>query len=138
MGSIGQRTDMSRCDSSFLSRFCVLATLATCVTSSNLQAASGDKLYHFERQVRPLLIEKCGDCHGRGGDVIKECLYCDGAGIVTKSKHYTGVTMQTTNPCPMCHGRGKMFSGMCGNCHGNGKVEEVILYNLNISKIKNG
>ena len=75
----------------------------------------------------------CTDCNGQGGDVAKDCLRCDGSGNVRQTKQYSGITMQTTQPCPMCTGRGKLFSGVCHSCYGNGKVEKDIIYKLNLS-----
>ena len=86
----------------------------------------------LSKKVRIKTTVDCSDCNGQGGDMARQCMYCDGIGTVRSTKQYSGVTMQTTQPCPMCSGRGRLFAGICQSCHGKGKLEKSTLYKMNI------
>lgn len=73
----------------------------------------------------------CGHCHGTGakdGTAFKTCATCHGTGTVTRIQQTFLGQMQSTSPCPDCHGEGKIISDPCTYCHGEGveRKEEII------------
>src|SRR6185437_14474428 len=73
----------------------------------------------------------CKECRGTGaakGSGFNTCNTCHGSGYVTRvQKTFIG-QIQSTAPCPTCHGEGKIITDKCKVCHGQGIVssEEVI------------
>ncbi|HET7175192.1 MAG TPA: molecular chaperone DnaJ [Gammaproteobacteria bacterium] len=68
-------------------------------------------------------LASCGVCHGSGakkGTEAQTCTTCGGRGQVRMQQGFFTVQQ----PCPRCHGRGKIISDPCTNCHGQGRVEE--------------
>lgn len=73
----------------------------------------------------------CEHCHGTGakdGTAFKTCTTCHGTGTVTRIQQTFLGQMQSTSPCPDCHGEGKIISDPCTYCHGEGveRKEEII------------
>ncbi|HEV2112230.1 MAG TPA: molecular chaperone DnaJ [Gammaproteobacteria bacterium] len=70
----------------------------------------------------PALVA-CEVCHGSGakkGSEAKTCTTCAGRGQVRMQQGFFTVQQ----PCPRCHGRGKVITDPCTNCDGQGRVEE--------------
>lgn len=77
----------------------------------------------------------CEKCHGTGakdGTAFKTCSTCNGAGMVTRVQHTFLGAMQSTSPCPDCHGEGRIISEQCAACHGEGveRKEEIVTVNI--------
>lgn len=73
----------------------------------------------------------CKECKGTGaekGSGFNTCNTCHGSGYVTRVQRTFIGQMQTTSPCPSCHGEGKIIINKCKSCHGQGIVngEDVI------------
>ncbi len=82
------------------------------------QAVFGDSV---TLEVPTLTI--CEVCHGSGakkGTEAQTCTTCAGRGQVRMQQGFFTVQQ----PCPRCHGRGKIITDPCANCHGQGRVEE--------------
>jgi len=65
----------------------------------------------------------CEVCHGSGakkGTEAQTCTTCGGRGQVRMQQGFFTVQQ----PCPRCHGRGKIITDPCTKCHGQGRVEE--------------
>ncbi len=78
--------------------------------------------------------EVCPDCGGTGaekGTSPETCQTCHGTGQVKSTERTFLGVVQTTKPCPDCHGRGKIIKNPCKKCSGNGRVE--ITKKLNVS-----
>ena len=58
----------------------------------------------------------------------RQCQTCNGSGYVSQVVNTFFGRTQTTQPCPTCHGEGKIITNPCPKCHGEGTVrgEEVI------------
>ena len=70
----------------------------------------------------PTLVA-CEVCHGSGakkGSQAQTCTTCAGRGQVRMQQGFFTVQQ----PCPRCHGRGKVITDPCANCDGQGRVEE--------------
>jgi molecular chaperone DnaJ len=70
----------------------------------------------------------CKSCGGSGAanaSDIKICPTCNGTGMVTRIANTILGQMQTQQPCPACHGEGKVISNPCRTCNGAGVVRSV-------------
>jgi len=82
------------------------------------QAVFGDTV-----TIRVPTLVACEVCHGSGakkGSHPETCSTCGGRGQVRMQQGFFAIQQ----PCPRCHGRGKIISDPCGHCHGQGRVEE--------------
>ncbi len=73
----------------------------------------------------------CDTCNGTGAkdsNSYTNCTTCNGSGYVTQVVNTFFGRSQTTQPCPHCHGEGKIITEKCNVCGGEGvkKAEEVI------------
>lgn len=73
----------------------------------------------------------CNVCNGNGAkdsSSVKTCGTCRGSGYVRQVRNTFMGQMQTTTPCPTCHGSGTVVSAFCSNCKGDGRMyaEETI------------
>jgi len=65
----------------------------------------------------------CKTCDGSGAKKGTEpvtCTTCGGHGQVRMQQGFFSVQQ----PCPHCHGTGKMITDPCNDCHGEGQVQE--------------
>lgn len=75
----------------------------------------------------PRLV-KCSKCNGRGAESeadVRTCETCHGTGVVTRITQSFLGQMQSSSPCPTCHGEGKIITKPCPLCHGAGVVKQV-------------
>ncbi|AMV39913.1 molecular chaperone DnaJ [Planctomyces sp. SH-PL62] len=66
----------------------------------------------------------CGDCNGSGarkGTVATTCNYCGGRGQVVQTRGF----FQVATTCPSCGGEGVKITDPCPGCHGSGRVPQV-------------
>lgn len=73
----------------------------------------------------------CDQCDGSGAknkDSYATCSTCNGSGYVTQVVNTFFGRTQSSQPCPTCHGEGKVITQACTKCNGEGAVrgEEVI------------
>lgn len=82
------------------------------------QAARGT-----ETQIRVPTMAQCEPCKGSGtkaGTSASTCTTCAGHGQVRMQQGFFSIQQ----PCPRCHGSGKMIASPCGSCNGNGRVKK--------------
>lgn len=84
-----------------------------------------------EKKLKVKKYVSCQHCKGTGaknGSSFNTCSTCRGSGQVTRVSNTLLGRMQTTSPCPTCHGDGKQITDQCSHCGGEGIVrdEEVI------------
>lgn len=84
-----------------------------------------------QKKIRVKKHIACDTCHGSGAkdsNSFTTCQTCNGHGYVRQVTNTFLGQMQTTSPCPNCHGEGKSISSKCGSCKGEGRVygEETI------------
>jgi molecular chaperone DnaJ len=75
--------------------------------------------------------ENCGDCNGSGarrGTMPATCRTCNGHGVVIRSQGFFRV-QQT---CRACGGRGSVITDPCPSCHGRGRVAAKRTLEVNI------
>ena len=77
---------------------------------------------------KDIACDQCGGIGAKDKDSYTTCKTCNGAGYVSQVVNTFFGRTQTTQPCPSCHGEGKVITSPCPKCHGEGVVrgEEVI------------
>ncbi len=77
---------------------------------------------------KTVACDQCGGTGAKDKNSYSTCTTCNGSGYVTQVVNTFFGRTQTTQPCPACHGEGKIISSPCDKCHGEGTVrgEEVI------------
>lgn len=81
---------------------------------------------------------KCSHCNGNGSSDGKKhlCKRCNGSGYVTERRQFgPGQFMQSSSPCPDCHGTGKDSKvEPCKYCNGSGVEYEIAKETIDIPK----
>ncbi len=80
-----------------------------------------DAMYGAEKKITIPKMATCDGCNGSGaepGSSTKVCTQCGGSGQISISQGFFAVRQ----PCPRCHGAGKIIEKPCRKCHGNGQV----------------
>lgn len=75
------------------------------------------------REVEVDRQEFCGECRGSGarkGTVATTCNYCGGRGQVVQTRGF----FQVATACPSCGGEGVKVTDPCPSCHGAGRVPQ--------------
>ena len=77
---------------------------------------------------KQITCDQCGGTGAKDKDSYSTCQTCNGSGYVSQVVNTFFGRTQTTQPCPTCHGEGKIITNPCPKCHGEGTVrgEEVI------------
>ena len=82
------------------------------------QAARGT-----ETQIRVPTMAECSACKGSGakpGTSASSCGTCGGHGQVRMQQGFFSIQQ----PCPRCHGSGKIITSPCTPCHGSGRIKQ--------------
>lgn len=90
------------------------------VTISFEEAAKGCK-----KEITYQNVETCKVCKGTGaseGTNLKTCPDCRGTGQVTTAKRTPFGTVQTSQACEKCRGKGKVIEKPCAKCSGVGRI----------------
>ncbi|MEY0406701.1 molecular chaperone DnaJ [Providencia rettgeri] len=88
----------------------------------NMELTLEEAVRGVTKEIRIPTLETCDVCHGNGakpGTSADTCSTCYGMGQVHMRQGFFSVQQ----PCPTCHGRGKVIKDPCNKCHGHGRVE---------------
>lgn len=83
-----------------------------------------------EKKIKVKKYVSCKTCNGTGaeGNNVSTCTQCNGTGNVTRIQNTILGQMQTSSPCPGCHGEGKIITKKCPDCNGEGvRLEEDVI-----------
>ena len=88
-----------------------------------------------EKKIKVTKYVTCNVCHGSGAaspSDVTTCTACKGTGHTTRVMNTILGQMQTTAPCNVCGGEGKIITKKCHKCYGEGitQAEEVIPLNI--------
>jgi molecular chaperone DnaJ len=88
-----------------------------------------------EKRVKVNKYVTCSTCHGSGAASDRDvttCTACKGTGHTTRVMNTILGQMQTTAPCNVCGGEGRVITKKCQKCYGEGitQAEEVIPLNI--------
>ncbi len=76
-----------------------------------------------EKELELNLKETCASCHGSGakaGTSPTTCPKCNGQGQVVYTQQSMFGMVRNVQPCPDCHGTGKIIKDKCPDCRGTG------------------
>ncbi len=93
--------------------------------------------YGTNKVVKINKLKTCSHCHGKGAvsdSDTKTCPTCNGSGVFTRITHTFLGQMQSSSPCPACHGEGKIIVNVCPICKGEGVVKEAEEISFSIPK----
>lgn len=90
--------------------------------SINLKEAA----FGTEKEISFFHTVKCKACNGTGSKDGKRtiCDRCQGRGVVQIHRRAGFITFTSAQACPKCQGRGVIIQDPCPVCHGTGKVKE--------------
>jgi molecular chaperone DnaJ len=93
--------------------------------------------YGTNKVVKINKLKTCSHCGGKGAvseSDMKTCPTCNGSGVFTRITHTFLGQMQSSSPCPACHGEGKIIVNPCPVCKGEGVVKEAEEISFSIPK----
>lgn len=93
--------------------------------------------YGANKVVKINKLKTCSHCNGKGAvseSDMKTCPTCNGTGVFTRITHTFLGQMQSSSPCPACHGEGKIIVNPCPVCKGEGVVKEAEEISFSIPK----
>ena len=95
--------------------------------ASRLELTFEEAAFGVEKEVSATRIENCAKCSGSGSadGAVDTCTRCGGSGQIRTTQNFMGMAMQSTSPCPVCSGRGKVIKAPCTTCKGKGKVRRT-------------
>ena len=102
--------------------------------ASRLELTFEEAAFGVEKEVSATRIENCAKCSGSGSadGSVETCTRCGGSGQVRTTQNFMGMAMQSTSPCPVCSGRGKVIKTPCTTCKGKGKVRRTQKVNVKV------
>lgn len=78
---------------------------------------------------------QCSECDGKGarrGTTSKQCPTCRGTGQVKQVSNTILGQFVNIQPCPDCHGEGKIIPDPCPQCRGEGRVRDESIVDVAI------
>ena len=75
-----------------------------------------------EKKMTVTHTKACDKCDGMGGNGLRKCEHCGGAGQQRQTRRTPFGIMQTVSTCQQCGGSGKSYEKECRTCNGNGRV----------------
>lgn len=96
------------------------ADLRTTVRITFAEAVTGTS-----KQIEVTLKEPCQKCNGTGakpGTKPETCSKCEGKGKVVYTQQSILGMVRNVQPCPDCHGTGKIIKEKCPDCYGTGYI----------------
>jgi len=96
------------------------------------------ELGEVKRKFRVRRKIECKPCGSQGGEHVERCPHCDGLGKTVTTQSRGQMHIQNVSPCYICHGRGRVISGICHTCKGDGKVTIIETYDVDIKCSKRG
>ena len=102
--------------------------------ASRLELTFEEAAFGVEKEVSATRIENCAKCSGSGSadGAVDTCTRCGGSGQIRTTQNFMGMAMQSTSPCPVCSGRGKVIKNPCTTCKGKGKVRRTQKVNVKV------
>ncbi len=90
----------------------------------DLQISLEEAARGCEKEIEIRKLDVCDPCSGSGaqkGSKAVACPTCRGRGQVVVSRAF----FQVAQPCPACHGTGRIIEKPCHSCQGEGRVEKT-------------
>ena len=108
----------------------------------NVRITFAESVTGTKKKIDVTLKDECSKCHGTGakpGTSPETCKKCGGRGQVTVTQQSFLGMMRSVQPCPDCHGTGKIVKEKCPDCYGTGYISSKKTIEVNIpAGIDNG
>ncbi len=96
-----------------------------------LQLTLDEIAFGTDRKIKIKKFVNCDKCDGTGAETksdFETCGTCNGTGEIRRVTNTILGQMVNVQPCPTCHGEGRIIKNKCTKCAGEGRVngEEVI------------
>ncbi|WP_068267468.1 molecular chaperone DnaJ [Caviibacter abscessus] len=100
----------------------------------NIRLKLEDIVNDFETEISFKRNGKCSTCDGTGAKnkEMNNCSSCKGSGYVTRVHQTILGSIQQTEECNVCQGKGKVPKAACNSCGGTGIAEETITRKIKI------
>lgn len=85
-----------------------------------------EAVFGVDKKIQMGLKDECPHCHGSGakpGTSPQTCTKCGGKGQVAYTQQSLFGTVRNVQPCPDCHGTGKIIKEKCVDCGGTGYIK---------------
>ncbi|HET7094803.1 MAG TPA: molecular chaperone DnaJ [Thermomicrobiales bacterium] len=92
-------------------------------------------VFGSEQEVEILRLETCEACHGtkmRDGQTPPRCATCGGTGQVRRVQQTILGQFMTSSPCTACGGEGVAITDPCPNCHGRGRISRTRVISVTV------
>ena len=108
----------------------------------NVRITFDESVKGTTKKIDVTLKDECSSCHGTGakpGTSPETCSKCGGRGQVTFTQQSFLGMVRSQQPCPDCHGTGKIIKEKCPDCYGTGYISSKKTIEVNIpAGIDNG
>ena len=108
----------------------------------NVRITFDESVKGTTKKIDVTLKDECASCHGTGakpGTSPETCSKCGGRGQVTFTQQSFLGMVRSQQPCPDCHGTGKIIKEKCPDCYGTGYISSKTTIEVNIpAGIDNG
>ncbi len=98
---------------------------------TSVRLSFADSLEGVQVTIPVELPATCPECSGSGaepGTFPRTCPDCEGRGVRSRNQ---GI-FSLSEPCPRCHGTGRVIEHPCHTCHGSGSVARTKRYSVRI------
>ena len=99
--------------------------------SYSLKITLEEAIQGCSKEIQFRALSTCPECNGQGAqdpnDVVT-CSHCNGHGQVRIQQGFLSIQQ----PCPVCHGQGKIIRNPCKRCHGKKRIEKLRKLVVNI------
>jgi molecular chaperone DnaJ len=92
----------------------------------NLKLTLEDIAFGVEKKIKVKKFIKCDSCSGTGAETSDDfmtCSTCNGMGEVRQVSRTMFGQFVNVQPCPTCHGEGRVIKNRCKSCSGEGRVK---------------
>jgi len=98
----------------------------------DLEISLEDAYHGAEKTITLNKLERCSECHGKGGKNFQNCSHCNGSGYLKKTSRTPFGIFQQTAPCHYCQGQGEVPNQTCPECRGEGLIRKKKQIEINI------
>lgn len=82
-----------------------------------------EAVYGTKKDISLDIVDKCSECHGKGGFDEATCDKCHGSGTITSEQRTIFGSFLSKTTCNNCNGTGKTYKTKCKHCNGSGRIK---------------
>ena len=106
----------------------------------NVRITFDESVRGTTKKIDVTLKDECSSCHGTGakpGTSPETCSKCGGRGQVTFTQQSFLGMVRSQQPCPDCHGTGKIIKEKCPDCYGSGYISSKKTIDVKLLELPN-